>query len=205
MNSEKYSRLSPRNGTFARHLTQSPMKSVLFLFLILFGTRSQAQVPIAADSSGTSRTRWAAQQRAGTWLVGSGVTFVGLTAKGGRFLSDRWWVGGEAEVHHLLSTRHEAGLFARRYQFWDSWLSSFIGAGASYGRFEEWDMDMDNVRPDPPVYRTAKLNLLAGFEFHFSERVSLELAAKVGRLGAVNWLQPSFQASANLTLGQKRR
>ena len=46
-------------------------------------------------------------------MLGAGPSYVGGTAKAGVFLNHNIVVGASAEVHDLLSSRKEAGLFAR--------------------------------------------------------------------------------------------
>lgn len=143
-----------------------------------------------------------AQHQKGKWLVGAGPTFFGATAKAGKFIANRTWVGVEGEAHALLSDRLEAGVFARYYLL-HGVISSFSEVGVSYGCFQVWDWGFDNETPgSPELYRSVKLNAALGLELALSRRVSLESVAKVGRLTTVNWFQPSFQGSVNLYLGR---
>jgi hypothetical protein len=135
------------------------------------------------------------------WLVGAGATYFGLTAKGGRFFADRWWVGAEMELHELLSSRQEVGLFTRYYTG-ERKINGFIGGGLSYGHFQTWNWDIDNFEPDPPLYRSVKLNALVGLEIRVAKRFSLEGVLKGGRLTKVNWIQPSLQGSINYYIGR---
>ena len=134
-------------------------------------------------------------------LVGGGLTMLGLTAKAGGFVGKRWWVGAEGELHNLLSTRREIGLFTRYYTG-ERLFNAFIGAGASYGRFQAWNWDFDRVLPTPPVHHSTKLNALIGLELRISKRFSVEGVAKAGQLTTTNWLQPSFQGSVNYYIGR---
>ena len=143
------------------------------------------------------------QHQKGKWLVGAGPTFFGVTAKAGRFVANRTWVGVEGEAHALLSDRLEAGVFARYYLLHGGIISSFSEVGVSYGRFQGWDWDIDDETPGrPELYRSIKLNAALGLECSLSRRVSLEAVAKVGRLTKINWFQPSFQGLVNVYLGQ---
>lgn len=142
-----------------------------------------------------------AQHQKGKWLVGAGPTLFGATVKAGRFIANRTWVGVEGEGHALLSSRLEAGIFGR-YYLWHGLLNGFSEVGVSYGRFQGWSFDIDNEFPDPPLYRSVKLNVAFGFECPVSRRVALEGVAKVGRLTKTNWLQPSLQGSVNIYLGR---
>ncbi|GAB3644227.1 hypothetical protein [Spirosoma arcticum] len=144
-----------------------------------------------------------AQHQKGKWLVGAGPTLIGATAKVGRFVANRTWIGVEGEGHALLSDRLEAGVFARYYLWNGGVISGFSVLGVSYGRFQEWDWDTDNEKPgSPELYRSVKLNAAFGLECLLGRRVSLEGVAKVGRLTKVNWFQPSFQGSVNVYLGR---
>lgn len=158
------------------------------------------------DSIDTGPKDWRAisvvQHQKGKWLAGAGPTFFGATAKAGRFVANRTWVGVEGEAHALLSDRLEAGVFARYYLLHGGRISSFSEAGVSYGRFQGWSFDIDNEFPDPELYRSVKLNAALGLECSLSRRVSLEGVAKVGRLVKANWFQPSFQGSVNVYLGR---
>lgn len=146
-----------------------------------------------------------AQHQKGKWLIGAGPTLVGVTAKAGRFVANRTWVGIEGEGHAFLSDRLEAGVFAR-YYLWHGLLPGFSEVGVSYGRFQVWDWDFDNETPgSPELYRSVKLNAAFGMECPLSRRVSLEGVAKVGRLTKTNWFQPSFQGSVNVYLGRLGR
>ena len=142
-----------------------------------------------------------AQHQKGKWLVGAGPTFFGVTAKAGKFVANRVWVGVEGEAHALLSDRLEAGVFGR-YYLWHGLINGFSEVGVSYGRFQGWSFDIDNEFPDPVLYRSVKLNAALGMECPMSRRVSVEGVAKIGRLTKVNWLQPSLQGSVNIYLGR---
>ena len=143
----------------------------------------------------------AAQHQKGKWLVGAGPTLIGATAKIGRFVANRTWVGIEGEGHAFLSDRLEAGVFAR-YYLWNGFLPGFSEVGVSYGRFQGWDWDIDDETPgSPELYRSVKLNAAFGMECPLSRRLSLEGVVKVGRLAKINWFQPSFQGSVNVFLG----
>lgn len=143
-----------------------------------------------------------AQHQKGKWLVGTGPTLIGVTAKAGKFVANRTWIGVEGETHTFLSDRLEAGVFAR-YYLWNGFLPGFSEVGVSYGRFQGWDWDLDNETPgSPELYRSIKLNVAFGIECPLSRRLSLEGVAKVGRLTTVNWFQPSFQGSVNVYLGR---
>jgi len=138
----------------------------------------------------------------GKWLIGAGPTLIGVTAKAGRFIANRTWLGIEAESHSLLSYRQEAGVFARYYLWNGSFISGFSEIGVSYGHFQGWNWDFDKIEPPQPLYRSAKLNAAFGLECPIGRRLSLEGVAKFGRLTQVNWIQPSVQGSINLYLGR---
>ena len=143
-----------------------------------------------------------AQHQKGKWLVGAGPTFIGATAKAGKFVANRVWVGIQGEGHAAFSDRLEAGVFGR-YYLWHGLLNGFSEVGVSYGRFQAWDFDFDNERPgSPELYRSVKLNAALGMECPMSRRVSVEGVAKLGRLTKANWLQPSLQGSVNIYLGR---
>lgn len=143
-----------------------------------------------------------AQHQKGKWLVGIGPTFLGGTAKAGRFVANRTWLGVQSEVHYLLSTRVETGVFARYYLWNGGVFSGFSEAGVSYGRFQAWNLNTDGPQITPPVYWTPKVNMALGIEIPIGRWVSLEGVAKAGRLIATNWVQPSFQGSINVYLGR---
>lgn len=139
------------------------------------------------------------------WLIGAGPTLLGVTAKAGRFIANRTWVGVQGEVHALLSDRREVGVFARYYLWNGGLLSGFSEVGVSYGRFQVWEWDFDNEYPDPPLYRSPKVSAAFGIEYPLGRIVSLEGVAKFGKLTDVNWVQPSLQGSVNIYLGRKAR
>lgn len=140
--------------------------------------------------------------RQGTWLLGAGITLVGMTAKCGIFATNHLWIGVEAEKHNFLSKRREAGLFTRYYVGKGN-LRGFVGTGLSYGRFESFYMWGDEPSADPKeVYHDVKMNALAGVEVQLYRRLTVEGVAKIGRLTQTNWYQPSFQCSFNVPLGK---
>ncbi len=141
------------------------------------------------------------QHQKGNWLVGAGPTFLGVTAKAGRFVANRTWVGVQSEWNDFLSFRREAGAFARYYLWNGGGLSGFSEAGVSYGRFQAYNFNIDDPSPDA-IYQTAKLNVAFGLECALSRRVTLEGVAKAGRLTVTNWIQPSLQGSINVYLGR---
>ena len=136
------------------------------------------------------------------WLVGAGITLVGLTAKTGRFMNDRWWVGTEAEIHNFLTTRQEIGLFTRYYTGVRR-VNAFAGIGLSYGHFRGKKM-----RSNEPAeallstHRSLKMSMLAGLEARLTKRIGIEGVAKVGQLTKFDWTQPSLQGSFNVYLGR---
>ena len=136
------------------------------------------------------------------WLVGAGITLVGLTAKTGRFMNDKWWIGTEAEIHNFLTTRQEIGLFTRYYTGVRR-ANGFVGTGLSYGQFRGRKM-----RSDEPAealltdHRSLKMSVLAGLEIRLTKRVSMEGVAKAGQLTKFDWTQPSLQGSINVYLGK---
>ncbi|MDR6197464.1 hypothetical protein QE357_004576 [Siphonobacter sp. BAB-5404] len=77
-----------------------------------------------------------------------------------------------------------------------------MGGGLSYGYFEIWNWDIDNPKP-PQIYRSPKINALAGLEIRLTRRVNLEGVIKAGRLTQTNWIQPSLQGSVTIYLGKQ--
>jgi len=174
------------------------MRSTLLLILILTISTGQAQTTLFKPDS--VRESFLTHGK-NNWLVGAGATYFGLTAKGGRFVANRWWVGAEIELHELLSSRQEIGLFTRYYTG-ERMINGFIGGGLSYGHFQTWNWDIDNFEPAPPLYRSVKLNALLGLEIRVAKRFSIEGVVKAGRLTKVNWIQPSIQGSINYYIGR---
>lgn len=180
------------------------MKSRYVLTALLVGclcTRGFGQIG-STKSAEEWRAVSVAQHQKGKWLVGAGPTFIGATAKAGKFVANRVWAGVQIEGHTAFSDRLEAGVFGR-YYLWHGLLNGFSEVGVSYGRFQKWDLDFDNERPDSPeLYRSVKFNAAFGMECPLSRRVSVEGVAKVGQLAKTNWLQLSVQGSVNVYLGR---
>lgn len=176
------------------------MKNRYILTTLLFGFFCTYSFGQTSDKAKDWRAVSVAQHQKGKWLVGVGPTYFGATAKAGKFVANRVWIGLEGEGHALLSDRLEAGVFGR-YYLWHGLLNGFSEAGVSYGRFETINFNIDDFTPNE-VYRSVKLSAAFGLECPLSRRVSLEGVAKVGRLTKVNWLQPSFQGSINVYLGR---
>lgn len=147
-----------------------------------------------------TKVRITAVHPKGTWLVGAGATFFGLTAKGGNFLTERLWLGAELEVHDLFSARREAGVLTR-YYLGKGRLRAFGGAGVSYGSFKNAWPDFDNPTPSVKYY-SYKLNASTGLELQLTKRFSLEGVLKVGQLTKIDWTLPSVQGSLNIALGK---
>ncbi|RCR68562.1 hypothetical protein [Larkinella punicea] len=183
------------------------MKHLLFLLAgCLFSFSGQAQKHL--EWAGKPNPAWKAevvsQHQKGSWLTGAGLTVLGTTAKVGYFAANRWWIGAEGELHNLLSTRLEGGLFARYYLWNGSLLSGFALGGVSYGRFQGWDWDIDFETPGSPTrYSSTKLNAGLGLEMTLSRRLALEGVGKVGKLTDAGWFQPSVQLSLNVYLGRR--
>lgn len=136
------------------------------------------------------------------WLVGAGVTIVGLTAKTGKFMTNQWWIGAEAEIHNFLTTRQEVGLFTRYYTG-KRRANGFVGTGLSYGHFQGKKMKFDEPAEALLTnHRSLKMSLLAGLDVRLTKRVSIEGVAKIGQLTKFNWTQPSLQGSINVYLGK---
>lgn len=136
----------------------------------------------------------------GTWMVGAGATFLGFTAKGGNFLTERIWLGGEAEFHDFFTARKEVGMMARYYSG-KGRVRTFSSAGVSFGAFKDSWPDFDNPKP-PTIYDSFKLNASLGLEIQLTKRVSMEGVLKLGQLTKVNWTLPSVQGSFNVALGK---
>jgi hypothetical protein len=135
-----------------------------------------------------------------TLMLGAGPTFLGVNVKGGMFLKKHFLVGASVEVHELLSSRKEVGLFARKYLN-SNRFSVFVQAGPSYGTFKERDFDMDNETPGPtPIYRGLKLNAAAGAEIRITPMISIEGELGIGRIMNTNWWAPSIRSSVNFRL-----
>lgn len=130
------------------------------------------------------------------WLIGGGCTLLGLTAKAGKFVANRTWVGLSGELTALSESRIEAGVFSRYYLWAGGLASGFAEAGVSYGRFREF-VDSDSVRP-PRLSYSPKLTAGFGLEIPLHRQVALEGVAKIGRLTETNWVQPGFQGSLNI-------
>lgn len=168
------------------------------LLIMLSATLSQAQTE--AKSPASPKEKLSSFHPKGSWLIGAGATYLGLTAKGGVFAANQLWVGVEAEKHKLFSRRREVGL-ASRYYFGKGMMHGFVGAGASYGYFRFTSWDFDNYEP-PKIYHSFKLNALAGAEIHLTRRVSIEGVAKMGWLTEASGCLPSVQGSINVLLGK---
>lgn len=136
----------------------------------------------------------------GTWLVGVGGTFIGLTAKGGSFLTERLWLGGELETQSFFTTRREVGVLTR-YYVGKGELRAFVGTGVSYGSFKDSWADFDNPMPSIKHY-SYKLNVSTGLELQLTKRISVEGVLKVGQLTKVNWTLPTVQGSFNFAFGK---
>ena len=137
----------------------------------------------------------------GRWLAGGGLTLLGFTAKVGKFVANRSWVGVESEVHNFFSQRQEAGLFGRYYLWNGGFISGFSEAGLSYGRFKDWVWEVEQGQQPPQPFYSAKLNAGFGLEYPLRKQLSIEGVVKVGKLTQVNWFQPSFQGSVNFYFG----
>ncbi len=168
------------------------------LLIMLSATLSQAQTE--TESPASSKEKLSSFHPKGSWLLGAGATFLGLTAKGGVFAADQLWLGVEVERHKLFSTRQEIG-FVPRYYVGKSRMHGFAGAGVSYGYFRTDSWDFDNPRP-PKIYHSVKLNTLAGAEVHLTRRISIEGVAKMGWLTEASGWLPSVQGSINVLLGK---
>lgn len=144
-----------------------------------------------------------AYHKKGRWLTGAGVTLIGATAKAGRFVADRIWVGAEGEYNSFLSDRREVGLSGRYYLWESSLVSGFVGGGVSYGRFQMYNLfDIDGEMPPQPVYWSPKFSALFGLEYPLGRRVSLEGILKVGGITKTDWTQMTAQGSINVYLGK---
>ena len=188
---------------YVTHLPTQSMKNRYILTTFLFG----CLCTYSFGQTGSEAKKWRAisvvQHQQGKWLIGAGPTFIGATAKAGKFVANRVWIGIQGEGHAAFSDRLETGVFARYYLLHGGRISSFSEIGVSYGRFQGWDFDFDNEIPgSPELYRSIKLNAAIGLECALSRRVSLEAVTKVGRLTKANWFQPSFQGSLNVYLGR---
>ncbi|MCD8540918.1 MAG: hypothetical protein LRY55_14995 [Leadbetterella sp.] len=137
----------------------------------------------------------------GTFLIGAGPNFLGFNAKAGTFLKKGVLIGVNAEVHHFLSTRKEAGVFARKYLN-SNRVSFFLQGGVGYGNFEVWNFGFDIDKPpvereEPYHYRELKLNVTGGGEIKLSRRFGLEGEAGYGKILNSSWWAPSIRASLN--------
>lgn len=145
-----------------------------------------------------------AYHKKGRWMTGGGLTLVGATVKVGRFVANRIWVGAEGDYNSFFADRREVGVFGRVYLWESSLVSGFVGAGASYGRFQAYNLfDIDGEMPPQPVYWSPKLSSLFGLEYPIGRRVSLEGVLKVGGITKTDWTQLSAQGSVNVYLGRK--
>lgn len=132
-----------------------------------------------------------------TLMVGAGPTFFGANLKGGVFVPKHFLLGASMELHEFLSSRKEAGLFVRKYVNINR-FSVFLQAGSSYGTFQAWDFDIDNETPGTsPLYRSWKLNGVAGAEIRISPLISIEGEIGIGRIRNVDWWAPSIRSSVN--------
>ncbi|WP_077921421.1 hypothetical protein [Spirosoma sp. 209] len=176
------------------------MKNRYVLLACLLGMlagRSQAQT--AADQP-IQDSEWksvaALHQQKGNWMVGAGLTLLGATARGGRFIANRTWVGVEAEYHSLIALRREGGVFARYYLWSGSFVSGFVGGGVTYGWYHDRVFNLDGSSlNDPAPYYSPKLNALVGVEYALGRRFSIEGVAKYGKLTRNGSEQPSLQGS----------
>jgi hypothetical protein len=153
-----------------------------------------------SQSSSAQETKWYNLPTAPkTLMVGAGPTFFGANFKGGIFLKKHLLLGASMEVHELLSSRKEAGVYLRKYVN-SNRLSFFIQAGPSYGSFQAWDihMDIDNEAPgSPPLYHRLKLNGVAGAEIRITPLISIEGEMGIGRIMNTDWWAPSIRSSIN--------
>lgn len=175
------------------------MNAKLLLACCLFSTTPF--VCMSQDLVKLSQKTMPIAYQKGRFMGGVGATFFGLTAKAGGFVQNRLWIGAEGELHEFLSSRKEAGLFARYYP-WNGQLTTFVETGISYGQFGYWNFDIDNEYPDPWGGKSAKVNVGMGIEYRINNRFGIEILAKVGKLTATNWIQPSFQGSVNISFGK---
>lgn len=152
------------------------------------------------QSSSAQETKWYNLPTAPkTLIIGAGPTFFGANLKGGVFLNKHFLLGGSIEVHELLSSRKEAGVYLRKYVN-SNRLSFFIQAGPSYGSFQAWDihMDIDNeTHVTPPLYHRLKLNGVAGAEIRITPLISIEGEVGIGRIMNTDWWAPSIRSSIN--------
>ncbi|GAB3747101.1 hypothetical protein [Spirosoma pomorum] len=171
------------------------MKHVYWLILgLVFGWHVDSFAQIG-DTDEDWRVISVANHQKGQWLVGGGGSVVGLTAKAGKFVANRTWIGLSGEATVFSEARLELGAFARYYLWEGGFLSGFAEAGVSYGQFREI-LDSDDVGPARHLY-SPKLTAGFGIELPIYRRVSLEGVSRLGQLTAANWVQPSFQGSIN--------
>lgn len=156
------------------------------------------------QNSSAQETKWYNLPTAPkTVMVGAGPTFFGANLKGGIFLKKHFLSGASMEVHELLSSRKEAGVFLRKYVN-SNRFSFFIQAGPSYGSFQAWDLDMDNETPGrPPLYHRLKLNGVAGAEIRITPEISIEGEVGIGRIMNTDWWAPSIRSSINFRFYKK--
>lgn len=177
------------------------MKAI-FVFVLVMMAVTAGQAQLNSQSQLSSEKELFIEHPKNHWLVGAGVTLIGLTAKTGRFINDKWWIGTEAEIHNFLTTRQEIGLFTRYYTGIRR-VNGFVGTGLSYGQFQGKKM-----RSDEPAealltnHRSLKVSVLAGLEVRLTRRISIEGVAKAGQLTKFDWTQPSLQGSVNVYLGK---
>lgn len=140
---------------------------------------------------------------AGIFMAGAGPTFLGVSAKAGVFTKGNILLGFNGELHELLSSRREAGVFGRKYLN-SNRLSFFVQAGVAYGRFQIWDfaaLDIDKPNTETPeLHRGVKLNGSLGGEIRISRMVSIEGEAGYGRIFNANWWAPSIRSAINIRL-----
>ncbi|MDQ6482140.1 hypothetical protein [Dyadobacter sp. LHD-138] len=159
---------------------------------------------IFPQSSSAQETKWYNLPTAlKTQMIGVGPTFFGVNLKGGIFLKKHFLLGASMEAHELFSSRKEAGVFLRKYVN-SNRLSFFIQAGASYGSFQAWDLDMDNETPGtPPLYYRPKMNGVAGAEIRITPLISIEGEVGIGRIMNTDWWAPSIRSSINFRFHKK--
>jgi hypothetical protein len=139
----------------------------------------------------------------GTFTVGAGPTFLGLDVKVGGFLTPTVLVGLNGEIHEMLSSRREIGLFARKYVNTGR-FSLFVQTGPAYGRFQAWGgWNIDSPpEPTPQLYKAVKLNGMLGGEIRFSRMLSMEASGGVGFIARANWWAPSLKSALNIRLNR---
>jgi hypothetical protein len=171
---------------------------LLLALLCSFYSTSFAQI---GDKDSDWQKVSSASHQKGVWLAGGGILLFGATAKVGKFVANRTWIGLGSELYAFFSQYQEAGLFGRYYLWNGGFVSGFSEAGLSYGRYKDWVWEVEHGSQAPQPFYSPNVSGGFGLEYTLRRRISLEGVARVGRLTQANRFLPSFQGSVNFYFG----